>query len=493
MPQRGFGCLVKWFYLALIVQAFLCIGQLECRQHHNRNNNNNSNNNNSKNRRGGTDSSEENHSQGDDGFDFPDNDSSLGMNNGHGGGGGGGGAGGGGGGHRHGPRKKPHGGNPNRHNRQDDNGTSLWISDQMLKMLTALYFPQSFHSYRIYAIHNNRVTNEMRDTTVYNYLAIPSEVNYVNFTWKSGKRKYFYDFDRLQTLDESILKAPTLSISKRGRIPQEEEDFSIFLPCTRNSSGTASFNVGLKIQTKKNKPLSGTPIRLNFKKECAHRGVYDIDASNPTSLTTLQAPDPECSLKCGKNGYCTKEHVCRCNVGYSGQYCETAFCFPQCLNGGNCTEPSVCTCPEGYQGTQCEGGICKEKCMNGGKCIQKDKCQCTKGYYGLHCEYCECGPQALPSLTSDPNHIVLSPAIAKCVIPCKNGGRCIGSNLCRCPTGLRGDHCEIGRKQRSTCKCSHGGICMGHKGCKCQDGYQGRHCRRRKCTREICANIPAGV
>lgn len=88
--------------------------------------------------------------------------------------------------------------------------------------LTALYFPQAY-AQRIYAIHNNHVTNEMRDTTVYNYLVIPSEVNYVNFTWKSGKRKYFYDFDRLQTLDESILKAPTLSISKRGRIPQEQK------------------------------------------------------------------------------------------------------------------------------------------------------------------------------------------------------------------------------------------------------------------------------
>lgn len=69
---------------------------------------------------------------------------------------------------------------------------------------------------------------------------------------------------------------------------------------------------------------------------------------------------------------------------------------------------------------------------------------------------------------------------AKCVIPCKNGGRCIGNNLCRCPNGLRGDHCEIGRKQRSTCKCSHGGICLGNRGCKCQHGYEGRHCRRRK-------------
>ncbi|EDW06280.1 protein shifted isoform X1 [Drosophila mojavensis] len=423
MPEQEFSWLVKCVYLVLIVQTLLCIGQLECRQHHNRNNNNN--------RRGDSASSEENHSNGDvDGFDnLADSDSSIGAGHGH----------------RRGPRKK-HQGNHNRHNRLEEHGISLWINEQQLKMLSALYFPQGY-SDRIYAIHNGRVTNEMRDTTVYSYLVIPSEVNYVNFTWKSGRRKYFYDFDRLQTMDASILKAPTLSISKRGRIPQEQKNFSIFLPCTGNSSGTASFNVGLKIQTRKNASLSGTPIRLNFKKECAHRGVYDIDASNPTSLTTLQ----ECSLKCGKNGYCNEHHICKCNVGYMGQYCETAFCFPQCMHGGNCTAPSVCTCPEGYQGTQCEGGICKEKCLNGGKCIQKDKCQCSKGYYGLHCEY------------------------SKCVIPCKNGGRCIGNNLCRCPNGLRGDHCEIGRKQRSTCKCSKGS-CRGNKDCKCHTGY---HCRRR--------------
>ncbi|XP_017850217.1 protein shifted isoform X1 [Drosophila busckii] len=449
MPQQRLGCFVTWFYLVLIVQTLLCIGQHECRQqHHNRNNNNNNhNNNNNNNRRGESPSSEENHSNAaDDGLDtVGDSDSSI-ATGAHG--------------PRRGARKKQNHNNNNnhnnRHNRNEENGISLWINEQQLKMLSALYFSPGY-SGRIYAIQDGSVLNEMRDTSVYSYLVIPSEVNYVNFTWKSGRRKYNYDFDRLETMDESILKAPTLSINKRGRIPQEEKNFSIFLPCTGNSSGTASFNVGLKIQTRHNKPLNGTPIRLNFKKECAHRGVYDIDASNPTSLTTLQAPDPECSSKCGKNGFC-KDHICKCHVGYTGQYCETAFCFPQCLNGGNCTAPSVCTCPDGYQGTQCEGGICKDKCENGGKCIQKDKCQCPKGYYGYRCEF------------------------SKCVIPCKSGGRCIGNNKCRCPHGLSGDHCEIGRKQRSICKCANG-YCLSNRQCKCHDGYQGRHCRRRTSRR----------
>lgn len=124
-------------------------------------------------------------------------------------------------------------------------------------------------------------------------------------------------------------------------------------------------------------------------------------------------------------------------------------------------------------------GICKDKCQNGGKCIQKDKCQCSKGYYGLRCEYCEWHSKANPRLI--PNPILIPfPLTAKCVIPCKNEGRCIGNNKCRCPNGLRGDHCEIGRKQRSICKCRNG-VCLSQKRCKCHPGFYGRHCNGRKC------------
>lgn len=34
-------------------------------------------------------------------------------------------------------------------------------------------------------------------------------------------------------------------------------------------------------------------------------------------------------------------------------------------------------------------GICDQKCLNGGKCVQKDICECPKGYFGTHCEFCE--------------------------------------------------------------------------------------------------------
>ncbi|KAL9898765.1 WNT inhibitory factor 1 isoform 2-T2 [Glossina fuscipes fuscipes] len=338
---------------------------------------------------------------------------------------------------RRGHRKKSQ-----HHPINEDENISLWINDQQLKMLTALFFPRANAIGRMYAIKNGSVLYDILDGSAYKYLeylVLPPEVNYVNFTWKSGHRKYFYHFDRLETLNDNVLKTPTLSIKAKGRIPKEEKDFSVFLPCNGNNSGTAVVKISLSIHNRKGVSLPGTPLRLNFKKGCAHRG-----------------PDPECHLKCGEHGTCNHNNICQCHPGYIGQYCETPVCFPQCMNGGNCTAPSVCTCPDGYQGIKCEGGMCAEKCLNGGKCIKKDKCECPRGYYGLRCEF------------------------SKCEISCMHGGRCIGTNLCKCAPGLSGDHCEIGQKQRPTCKdnCKFG-HCLSNNKCKCLEGYYGRFCNRR--------------
>lgn len=60
-----------------------------------------------------------------------------------------------------------------------------------------------------------------------------------------------------------------------------------------------------------------------------------------------------------------------------------------------------------------------------------------------------------------------------------NGGKCRGVNTCRCPAGLGGDHCEIGRRQRSTCKkpCRNGDCMPTHK-CRCNEGWFGRACNQ---------------
>lgn len=303
----------------------------------------------------------------------------------------------------------------------------------------------------IYAIMNGNVLSYILDPNFEKYLpVIPSEVSYVNFTWKAGLKKYYYHFDRLQSFDESILKAPVISINTKGRVPRRPKEFSILLPCLGNSSGIATFTIGLLIESRKGKPLNGTPLRLKLRKECSQRN-----------------PDPECDKKCANQGWCNRDKICQCPEGYMGQHCRTALCYPQCMNGGNCTSPGVCSCPPGFQGRHCEGGICGEKCLNGGKCVQKDTCECPKGYYGLRCEY------------------------SKCIISCHNGGKCRGVNKCKCPQGFRGDHCEIGRAKphRSTCKiaCKHG-TCIDNT-CVCEPGWYGRLCHHSKTIEKLVSSI----
>ncbi|XP_046388943.1 protein shifted-like isoform X1 [Ischnura elegans] len=351
---------------------------------------------------------------------------------------------------------------------------SLWIDQQQVKMFSGF-------AMKIYAIVDGHVLPYILDPNFEKYLPIiPSEVSYVNFTWKSGGKKYYYNFDRLQSFDESILEAPVISVRTVGRVPRRPKVFSVFLPCSGNSSGIASFGIGLLIESRKGKPLPGTPLRLRLRKECAQRGQT--------------GPDPECDRKCANGGWCNQERICQCPEGYMGQHCRTALCYPQCMNGGSCTSPGICSCLPGFQGRHCEGGICAEKCLNGGKCIQKDTCDCPKGYYGLRCEF------------------------SKCIIPCLNGGRCRGANKCRCPSAFGGDHCEImrnprvngasglptrrqhslmssssaevpklvGGKGKGRCPrhCGMHGTCQPDLGiCSCEPGWFGKMCRRRDIAR----------
>lgn len=128
-------------------------------------------------------------------------------------------------------------------------------------------------SMEIYAIVNGNVLPYILDPNFEKYLpVIPSEVSYVNFTWKSGMKKYYYNFDRLQSFDERILEAPVISIKTRGRVPKRPKEFSILLPCLGNSSGVAAFGIGLLIESRKGRPLNGTPLRLKLRKECSQRG-----------------------------------------------------------------------------------------------------------------------------------------------------------------------------------------------------------------------------
>lgn len=130
-------------------------------------------------------------------------------------------------------------------------------------------------SMEIYAIVNGNVQPHILDPNFEKYLpVIPSEVSYVNFTWKSGHKKYYYHFDRLKSYDPQILAPPEISIKIKGKVPKRPKEFSVFLPCIGNSSGIAKFGIGLLIETRRGKPLNGTPLRLTLRKECSQRSIY---------------------------------------------------------------------------------------------------------------------------------------------------------------------------------------------------------------------------
>ncbi|PSN43065.1 hypothetical protein C0J52_11455 [Blattella germanica] len=96
----------------------------------------------------------------------------------------------------------------------------LWIDEQQVKMFSGF-------SMQIYAIVDGHVLPYILDPNFEKYLPIiPSEVGYVNFTWKSGVKKYYYNFDRLQSFDEAILEPPVISIKTKGRIPRRPKDLA---------------------------------------------------------------------------------------------------------------------------------------------------------------------------------------------------------------------------------------------------------------------------
>ncbi|KOB71593.1 Wnt inhibitory factor 1 [Operophtera brumata] len=280
---------------------------------------------------------------------------------------------------------------------------SMWINERQVRMFSGI-------SMQVFAIANGHVSPYVLDPNFSLKLPIiPSEVGYVNFTWRS-KKKYFYNFDTLTSSDLKVLKPPVLSIKTQGRVPKTPKEFSIVLPCVGNSSGIATLEIGLVLKNGRNLPLKGTPLRLNLKKECAQRGVY----------FERTGPDPECDKKCANQGWCNHEKICQCPDGYMGQHCRTALCYPQCMNGGNCTAPGVCSCPAGYQGRNCEGAKCVIPCLAGGRCKGVNKCRCPAGLGGNHCEVGRRG--------------------GECVRACRHG-RCVGGG-CICEPGWRGRFCH---------------------------------------------------
>jgi len=326
---------------------------------------------------------------------------------------------------------------------------SIWIDEDQVKIFSGITH------LIIHVVANGIVMPYLLDRNLETHLPIvPPEIDEVRFRWRAGKRKYRYNFYKLQSHDQDLLLHPTTDAPRKGRIPRKVGEFSVRLPCTGNMSGIASFSIGLEIFSRKKK-LAGTPLKLRLRKECLARGV-----------------DPLCDRTCRGRGHCDSGGGCVCRQGWAGHHCDRAVCSPQCMNGGSCSAPGVCECPAGYQGRRCEGGICSEPCLNRGKCIQKDSCKCKGGYYGARCQF------------------------SKCVVPCLHGGECKGVNRCRCSKGYGGHHCQIvkgkndvGEVEGDMCQADQ---CRAMRKCKdthCNSYNKSSRSKMRTCKSQYCGAL----
>lgn len=146
-------------------------------------------------------------------------------------------------------------------------------------------------------------------------------------------------------------------------------------------------------------------------KEDAGKLAKKLDTANTVIEACLDANSTS-QLLCSGHGTClaksaaSLEYECRCNVGYSGQYCEekdsNKCALPGQCSAGECNlDKQVCECPAGTTGNQC--GDCdassSSACNDNGKCVNK-KCTCDSGFLGDHCDQ-QSQPKSSKTSTSD--------------------------------------------------------------------------------------------
>jgi hypothetical protein len=104
---------------------------------------------------------------------------------------------------------------------------------------------------------------------------------------------------------------------------------------------------------------------------------------------------------CSGKGICADENQCQCDIEYTGNYCQYAFCnninasLPNVCSGkGTCIDTNNCSCLTGASGTNCENYLCfgvnsnsEIVCSSFGVCTTIDTCNCTLRHLGNNCEY----------------------------------------------------------------------------------------------------------
>lgn len=124
--------------------------------------------------------------------------------------------------------------------------------------------------------------------------------------------------------------------------------------------------------------------------------------------------------------------------------CISAMCSPPCAHGGTCMRWNECLCPLGWTGAGCHTGTAAD--LSGTAppswagpfpstlvlhidLLPLDICERKWAIFLVSVEfYC-------------PRHLVSVSAV--CELPCANGGRCVGPNICQCPSDYSGPQCLL--------------------------------------------------
>ncbi|KAL8570681.1 hypothetical protein ACOMHN_039116 [Nucella lapillus] len=109
----------------------------------------------------------------------------------------------------------------------------------------------------------------------------------------------------------------------------------------------------------------------------------------------------------------------------------------------------VCTHTGDWDGVAACMAQCKQPCRNGGRCVGLNKCKCMSGYTGRLCQ------------------------IPICILPCLNGGKCLAPYRCQCQQGYYGSRCHKAVCQR---RCENGGRCVHPNRCQCFNGFRPPFC-----------------